>query len=96
MYLDDEEADSIPERRSSCDDEQEEKAYVRRGSYRDSESGKKASDKGKGPYHEVESRGKTAQRILKRRKGRDNANADALSRLNLPHTSCQRKREELY
>ena len=40
FYLDDEEADSIPERRSSCDD-QEEKAHGRRkGSSGNSESGK--------------------------------------------------------
>ena len=86
-YRDDEKADRIPERRrSSCDDEQEEKAYERRrGSYRDSESGKKASDK-KGPYHEDESRKKTAQRILRQQKARDNANANALSRLDsTPH-----------
>ena len=91
MYLDDEEADSIPERRSSyddeqkgkayerisCDDEQEEKAHGRRrGSHRDSESGQKASDKRKGSLHEDESREKTAERILRRRKGRDNANKD--------------------
>ena len=62
-YLDDEEADSIPERRSSCDDEQKEKAYERRGSHRDSESSKEASNKRKG--HEDESREKTAQRILR-------------------------------
>ena len=38
--------------------------------------------KRKGPYHEDESREKTAQRILRRRKGQDNANADALCGLN--------------
>ena len=64
-YRDDEKADRIPER-SSCDDDQKEKAHGRRrGSHRDSESGKKASNKRKGPYHEDESREKTAQRILK-------------------------------
>ena len=41
-YHDDETVDRIPERRSS-DDEHEEKAYEKRGPYRDSESGKKAS-----------------------------------------------------
>ena len=69
-YLDDEEADSIPARRSS-DDKYEEKAYEKRGPYRNSESGKEASDKEKGPYHEDESREKIAQKILRRRKGRD-------------------------
>ena len=55
----------ILERRSSCDDDQEEKAHGRReGSHRNSESGQKTSDKRKGPYHEDELR-KTAQRILK-------------------------------
>ena len=38
-------------RRSSCKEEKEEMAYARRrGSYRDSESGKKASDKRKRPH----------------------------------------------
>ena len=64
-YRDDEKADRVPERRSSCDDEQEGKAYVRIGSYRDSESGKKTSNKRKGPYHEDNSREKTTQKILK-------------------------------
>ena len=82
---DDEKADRIPERRSSCDNEQEEKAHGRRRrSHRDSESGQKASDKRKGPYHEDESREKTAQRILKRWKGRNNANVDTPSRLDSP------------
>ena len=52
-HQDDGKADRIPER-ISCDDEQEEKAYVRRGSYHNSELGNKASDKGKGPHHEDE------------------------------------------
>ena len=68
FYLDDEEVDSIPGRRSSCDDGQEEKAYERRGPYQDFESGQKASDKEGRPYHEDESREKIAQRILQRRK----------------------------
>ena len=76
-YRYDRKADFLPERRSSCDDEQEEKAHGRRrGSHRDSESGQKASDKRKGSLHEDESREKTAQRILRRRKRRDNVNAD--------------------
>ena len=50
FYLDDEEVDSIPTRRSSCNDEQEEKAHGRRkGSRHNSEAGKKASDKDKDP-----------------------------------------------
>ena len=70
-YQDHEKAYRIPERRTSCNDEQGGKAHGRRrGSNRDSESGQKASDKRKGPYDEDESREKTAQRILKRRKGR--------------------------
>ena len=78
LYQDDVKADRIPERRSSCDDELEEKAHGRRsGSHCDSESGQKASDKRKGPYHEDESRENTGQRILKRRKGRNKANADS-------------------
>ena len=77
-YLDDEKADRIPERISSCDDEQEETAYGRRrGSHRDSESGQKTSDKRKRPHQEGESREKTAQWILKRRKGRNHANVDS-------------------
>ena len=79
-YLDDETADKIPERRSSCDDERKEKAYERsscddeqkekaherrRGSHRDSELGQEASDKRKGSLDEDESREKTAQRILR-------------------------------
>ena len=98
MYRDDEKADRIPERRrSSCDDEQEEKADERRrGSYHDSdlESGRKASDKWKGPYNEDESGEKTAQRILRQQKGRDNANADALSRLDSTPHFCRRRREK--
>ena len=66
FYLGDQEADRIPEQRSSCDEEHEEKTYERRGAYRDSESGQKASDKGEGPYREDELREKTAQRILRR------------------------------
>ena len=66
LYRDDEKADRIPERRSSYDDQQEEKACERRGSYRYCESGKKDSDKRKGPYHEHESKENTGQRILRR------------------------------
>ena len=73
FYLDDEEVDSILERRSS-DDEYEEKAYKRRGPYSDSESGKEGSDKRKGSHHENKSREKIAQKIVRRRKGQDNAN----------------------
>ena len=41
-YQDDEKADKISERRSSCDDEQEVKAHGRRkGSHRNSESGQR-------------------------------------------------------
>ena len=76
-YQDDEKADRNPERRSSGDDEQEQKAHARRkGSHRDSESGPKTSDKGKGLHHEDESREKAAQWILKRWKGQHNANAN--------------------
>ena len=64
FYLDDEEVDSVPERRSS-DNKHEEKAYERRGPYRNSESGQKASDKEEGPYHEDDSKEKTAKRILR-------------------------------
>ena len=63
-YLDDEEADSIPERRSS-DNEHEEKAYERRGPYWNAESGQKAPDRRKGSLHEDESREKIAQKILR-------------------------------
>ena len=73
-YLDHKEADSMPERNS--DDEHEEKSHGRRGAHRDSESGQKASDKWKGSLHEDESREMTAQSILRRQKGRDNANTD--------------------
>ena len=69
LCQDDEKADRIPERRSSCD-EREGKAHGRRrGSRRNSESGKEASDKRKGSPHEDESREKIAKRILRRRKG---------------------------
>ena len=54
FYLDDEEVDGIPERRSSGD-KHEKKAYERRGPYRDSESCQKASDKEEGRYDEDES-----------------------------------------
>ena len=71
FYLDDEEVNSTPERRSS-DDAQEEKAHgKRRGPYRNSESGQKASDN-----HEDESRDKIAQKILRRRKGRNDTNTN--------------------
>ena len=91
-YLDDEKTDSIPERRSSGDDEQKEKAHRRRkGLRRNSESGKEASNKEKGPHHENESREKTTQMILRRRKGRDNANTDYEFPLSIglkDHTPC--------
>ena len=59
-YVDDEEANSIPERSScddepkakaSCDDEQKGKAHGRRDPVRDSESGHETSDKRKGSLH---------------------------------------------
>ena len=69
-YLDDEKADSIPVRRSSCDDEQEkDKAHGRRkGSRRNSEAGKEASDKEEGPYHDV-SQGRRLLRDTETTKG---------------------------
>ena len=87
FFRDDEEFDNIPERRSS-DDEHEEKAYEKRCPYWNSESGKDASDKGKGPHHEDKSREKIAQKILIRRKRRNNVNANdgfLLSMDSTPH-----------
>ena len=69
FYLDDKEAGSIPERRSSCDDQEQKAHGTRNGSRRNSEAGKEAFDKEERPYHEDESREKIAQRILRRRKG---------------------------
>ena len=55
-------------------------------SNRHSESGKKDFDIRKGPYCEDESREKIAQRILRQQKGRYDASANALTRLDLtPH-----------
>ena len=71
FYLDDEEADNTPGRKSSCGDEQEKAHGRKRGPYRVSESGQKASNKEEGPNHEDESREKIAQRILRRQKGQD-------------------------
>ena len=74
FYLNDEEADSIPVRRSPCNDEPKGKPNGRKKDSRhNSESGKEASDKGEGTDHGDESREKTAQRILyiRRRKGQD-------------------------
>ena len=81
-FLDDRRADSIPERRSSCNDEQKGKAYERssyedeqegkahgrRGSNHDSESGKEASDNGKGPDH---GEGEDCSEDPERTKGQD-------------------------
>ena len=78
----DKKGDSIPARRSPCNDEpkgrpngrkfgEKDKRQKEKDPRRNSELGKEASDNRKGPDHGDESRENTAQRILRRWKGQD-------------------------